>query len=52
MENVTISKDKNFVLMQIEGKAKPYKLDINTGILYMDCVVMQFKRYQENVIMP
>lgn len=34
MENVTISKDKNFVLMQLEGATKPYKLDINTGIVY------------------
>ena len=24
MENVTISKDKNFILMQIDGKTKPY----------------------------
>lgn len=34
MRNVTISKDKNFVLMQCEGATKPYKLDINTGIVY------------------
>ena len=34
MRNVTISKDKNFVLMQLEGATKPYKLDINTGIVY------------------
>ena len=34
MKNVTISKDKNFVLMQLEGATKPYKLDINTGIVY------------------
>ncbi len=34
MGNVTISKDKNFVLMQVEGKTKPYKFDINTGIVY------------------
>lgn len=34
MENVTISKDKNFILMQREGATKPYKLDINTGIVY------------------
>ena len=34
MRNVTISKDKNFVLMQLEGATKPYKLDINTGIIY------------------
>ena len=34
MENVTISKDKKFMLMQIDGKTKPYKFDINTGIIY------------------
>lgn len=34
MANVTISKDKNIILMQMEGKAKPYKFDINTGIIY------------------
>lgn len=34
MRNVTISKDKNFVLMQLEGATKPYKLNINTGIVY------------------
>lgn len=34
MEKVTISKDKNFILMQIDGKTKPYRLDINTGIIY------------------
>lgn len=31
---VTISKDKNFVLIQFEDKARPYKFDINTGIIY------------------
>lgn len=34
MTNVTISKNKNFVLIQFEGKARPYKFDINTGIIY------------------
>ena len=34
MENITISKDKNFILMQIDGKTKPYRFDINTGIIY------------------
>ena len=34
MTNVTISKDKNLITIQFEDKAKPYKLDINTGIVY------------------
>lgn len=34
MANVTISKDKNMILMQLEDKATPYKIDINTGIIY------------------
>lgn len=30
---ITITKDKNIISMLVEGKAKPYTLDVNTGIV-------------------
>lgn len=34
MANFTVSKDKNFLLLQDTSKTNPYRFDINTGIFY------------------